>query len=397
MKLFTLLTLLLCGIAQSEVVVSPNMNLPVPVVNTTPGPAWANNINSCMSAIDMHDHTPGKGVPISSQAISINSSLPLNNNALTQVKDVAFTSQSSIATNQALYVEAPDLFYNDGNGNIIRITQSGSVAGASGTITGLPSGTASASYQSAGGTFQFQSSTSTPANGSFASLIIAPQTASPNGITIKSPNPLSASYNFTLPTAVPATNGILQMGTTGSLSVGPTAPTNPSPVTMNSSGTLSASAPSYFSGYFGGTSAWSTGSGSFVNGTNAGGNALTSRANSTLSVTAGASSVCGITWSPSSTTAVYLVTVSTAVQNTSSNQVDYLSLTDGSAVIAQGGAQGGTNAVYTPISVSGLYAPATTSAVTVKLQFAVSNGTLNTISNNSAADNVTWTVLQVAY
>ena len=220
-----LFLLLACLLATAEtvppVVISPNMNLPVPEVGVTPGPGWATDVNACMSAIDQHDHTPGKGVPISSQAININSSLPMNNNALTSVAAVNFSSQTSYSTNQSLYVESPDLFYNDGNGNIIRITQSGSVAGASGTITGLPSGTASASYQSGTGTFQFQSSTNTPANGSFASISIAQQTATPNLITLKSPNSLAASYNFTFPAAVPSYTSLLTMSTSGVLSTVP--------------------------------------------------------------------------------------------------------------------------------------------------------------------------------
>lgn len=201
----------------AETVISPNMNLPVPVVGSTPGPEWANDINSCMSSIDEHDHTPGKGVPISSSALSINADLPLNDNSLTSTKSVVFSSQPSFSTVQSLYVENPDLFYNDGNGNVIRITQSGAVSGASGTITGLPSGTASASYQSVGGTFQFQSATNTPANGTFASLSIAEQTATPNSITLKSPTSLAASYNVTFPGSVPAYTSLLTMGTSGTL------------------------------------------------------------------------------------------------------------------------------------------------------------------------------------
>lgn len=224
----------------AEVVVSPNMNLPVPVVGTTSGPEWANDINSCMSSIDGHDHTPGKGVPISSAAINIDSDLSLNGNSLTNTEAAIFSAQSSFSTAQSVYVISPDLIYNDGNGNVIRITQNGSVSGSSGTITGLPSGTASASYQSVGGTFQFQSATNTPANGTFASLSIAQQTTNPNTITLKSPNSLAASYNFTFPTSVPSFTGILTMSTSGSISTQPaSAPSYTSLLTMNSSGTIS--------------------------------------------------------------------------------------------------------------------------------------------------------------
>lgn len=214
----TFLFLFLSSLAFAETIISPNMNLPVPIVSQTTGPEWANDINACMSAIDSHDHTPGKGVPISSSSLNITSDLPLNNNSLISAKAVTYSSQASFANSRSLYVITPDLYYNDGNGNVIRITQSGSVAGASGTITGLPSGTASASYQSVGGTFQFQSATATPANIDGASFIVRQQSVSPNGITIKSPNSLGASYNFTLPTSVPSFLSLLTMSTSGVLS-----------------------------------------------------------------------------------------------------------------------------------------------------------------------------------
>lgn len=246
-----LLFLLLSSVLYGEVIVSPNMNLPVPIVSQTTGPEWANDINACMSGIDSHDHTPGKGVPISSQALSISTDLPLNNNSLTSTKAVVFSSQASFATNQSIYSISPDLYYNDGNGNVIRITQSGSVSGASGTITGLPSGTASASYQPVGGTFRFQSATNTPANIDGASFIVREQVTSvtPTGITIKVPSGLAASYNLTLPASVPSFTSLLTMGTSGSLSTVPyhaptvqkiasgtgtyTLPTGPSPIYIN--------------------------------------------------------------------------------------------------------------------------------------------------------------------
>jgi len=232
----------------TNVIVSPNMNLPVPIVNQAPGPEWANDINSCMDSIDAHDHTSGKGVPISSEAININDDLPLNNNSLTEAKSTVFQSQASFSTNQSLYVKSPDLYYNDGNGNVIQITQSGSVSGASGTITGLPSGTASASYQAVGGTFQFQSATNTPANITGASVQISEQVASitPNGINLKAPAGLPASYNVTFPSSVPSATSLVTMSTSGTIATVPyhiptiqkfttgsgtyTLPTSPSPL-----------------------------------------------------------------------------------------------------------------------------------------------------------------------
>lgn len=194
------------------------MTLPVPVVSVDTGPDWANNLNSCLSAIDSHDHTPGKGVALTPSSFSITSDLSMGGNSLISTKSVVFQAQSSLSTLDAIYVIGVDLYYNDGSGNVVRITQGGNVAGSTGTITGLPSGTASASYQSGGGTFQFQSATNTPANISGASVLISEQVASPNFITLASPTSLAASYTVTYPSGTPGSTGIVRMDTSGALS-----------------------------------------------------------------------------------------------------------------------------------------------------------------------------------
>ncbi len=201
----------------ADITVSPNMSLPVPTVSTDFGPDWATNLVACLSSIDSHNHTSGQGVAIPPSGLNINASLPMGNNSLTNTKAVIFTTQASFATNQSVYVSGVDLYYNDGSGNVVRITQSGSVSGSTGTITGLPSGTASASYQSVGGTFQFQSATNTPANISGATLLISEQTTSPNFISIKSPTSLAAAYNFTLPAALPAATKFMTLSSAGAV------------------------------------------------------------------------------------------------------------------------------------------------------------------------------------
>src|SRR5262245_22513900 len=100
----------------ADIVVTPNMNLPNPSPSVAPGPDWASYLYACMVSIDEHDHTSGKGVPLSSDSITVSSSLPLNNNLLTSVKGVVFTAQPSLVTQQAVYVSGVDLYYNDGNG-----------------------------------------------------------------------------------------------------------------------------------------------------------------------------------------------------------------------------------------------------------------------------------------
>ena len=48
---------------------SPFMGIPVPVVGVDPGPDWANNINAGLGIIDAHDHSTGKGAPITGSIV----------------------------------------------------------------------------------------------------------------------------------------------------------------------------------------------------------------------------------------------------------------------------------------------------------------------------------------
>lgn len=204
----------------SNIIISPDMLLPVPVVGVDPGPDWANNVNACLGIIDGHTHTTGQGVPITPAAININTDLTFNGNNATNVKTLRFSPQaapiSGGANLGALYEQGVDLFYIDGAGNQVRITQGGSVTGASGTITGLPSGTASASY--AAGTFTFQQATNTPATMSVGSIIIGQEVASGKNVTISAAVAQAANYALALPAALPGVASALVSDNAGNLS-----------------------------------------------------------------------------------------------------------------------------------------------------------------------------------
>ncbi len=194
-------------------ITSPNMSLPVPVVGSESGPQYATDINNCMAIIDQHSHVSGSGVPITPSAMNINSALTINDNILYDIGTLTLTAQSSTPANYSIYASGSDLYFVDGAGNNIRITQSGSVAGAAGTITGLPSGTASASY--AAGTFTFQRATLTPANVDGASFILRNNVASSYGLTLAPPS-LGSNYSLVLPT-IPAQTNVMTLDSSGNM------------------------------------------------------------------------------------------------------------------------------------------------------------------------------------
>ncbi len=204
----------------ADVNISPNMNLPIPIPSLTVGPDWAQDVVASLNQIDSHNHSIDQGVPVSPDGILINGDLPFNNNNLTTARSIRFFPQGSplaeLTDIECIYVSGVDLYYNDGAGNTVRLTQGGAVSGAAGTITGLPSGTASAAY--AAGVFSFRSSTNTPATMSVGPVAIGRQSASPYYVTITPSSSQAADYDLTLPVANPASNALLQSDSSGNLS-----------------------------------------------------------------------------------------------------------------------------------------------------------------------------------
>lgn len=201
-------------------ITTPNMGLILPGIGTEPSPTWAQDQQISGFTIDGHNHSPGSGVPVPSSGLNINADLPFNNNNALSLRSVRFIPQSSPISQptdlDCVYVSGVDLYYNDGNGNIIRLTQNGSPAGTSGSITNLTS-PASVTYVSATPAFVFQSAASTPANLDAGSLTIRNIVANSNGIQINAPSMLAANYSLTLPTALPSAQAFMTLDQAGNI------------------------------------------------------------------------------------------------------------------------------------------------------------------------------------
>jgi hypothetical protein len=194
---------------------TPNMSLVVPTTGVEQGPQYANDINGDLTILDAHNHSPGSGVQITPSGLNINSNLNIQDNYLTNVGAVNLEAQSGAPSlNASLYCLGVDLYYIDGSGNVIRLTQGGSIVGTAGSIGGLPSGTASVFYS--GSTYVFQSATSTAANLDAASIILRDTTVSSYGITLSPPLSLGSNYSIVLP-ALPAQTNVVTLDTSGNL------------------------------------------------------------------------------------------------------------------------------------------------------------------------------------
>lgn len=206
------------------------MGLNIPVVSTTPGPQYAQDVNSSLNKLDQHNHTPGQGVPIPTAALNINASLGMNNFGLLNASLINLASQALPPISGSIYRNNDDLYYVDGTGANVRITQGGAVA-VSGAVgfSGLPFGTASASYDNLNQSFIFQSATNTAANVDCGSVLLREISSGANAVTVSSPPALAADYTIRMPSALPlATSAVLltaagdltTSGTASSLSVG---------------------------------------------------------------------------------------------------------------------------------------------------------------------------------
>lgn len=207
----------------SNTTTTTQMGLIVPTVSVDPGPDYAVNINTDLGIIDVHNHTPGKGVPVPSSGLNINSDLTFQNNNLTLARSTRFQAQvipiSAASDVGAVYVAGADLYYNDTAGNQIRLTQGGAISGTAGSISGLTA-PATASYSAVSKTFVWQSDVSTPANLDAASVILRNLSASSNGLTLSAPAALASNFTITLPT-IPAATSFLGIDGSGNvISVG---------------------------------------------------------------------------------------------------------------------------------------------------------------------------------
>lgn len=194
------------------------MNLTLPTVSSTLGPQWATELNAALTTLDAHNHAVGSGQQITPSGLNISSDLPFLSNNATQVRSVRFSSQgSSISTSEypAIYAVNNQLYYNDGTNPAFPITSGGGVAGAPGSISGL---TSPATAAFSGTTFSWKSGTTTYANMSFGSLYLREAAAGiTNTISLSSPAALAASYDLTLPAALPASTKILTLSNTGAI------------------------------------------------------------------------------------------------------------------------------------------------------------------------------------
>jgi hypothetical protein len=198
------------------------MGLSLPTVSVTPGPAWANNVNTAFGVVDSHNHTAGNGVPVPTAGLNINADLSFNGYNATTFRSLRLQSQASVLGGpndlSCLFAVGGDLYYNSGAGQHVQLTIGGALNATSiGGIGGdyVTSG-ASVSYSSANQTFTFWQS-----SGVSALLDVGPlkihAVGNANAVTFGANASMSSGYTMTLPVSLPAAQSFMTLDNTGAI------------------------------------------------------------------------------------------------------------------------------------------------------------------------------------
>ena len=205
--------------------ITPNMELTLPVTGSTPGPDWADLLNTAFNLIDSHDHSSSKGVKITPAGLNINSDLDIGANNIINVDSIRLNSTTVSGIN-GIYQNNGNLFWRNGAGTNVQITAGGTInVGSLGTIGGDYSTDPNnplITFTTATGAYDFfKNTTGTPIPGSINSgkVTIFQEIASANGITLQSPASVPSAYSLTFPlTQAAANNSLISVSAAGVMS-----------------------------------------------------------------------------------------------------------------------------------------------------------------------------------
>lgn len=202
---------------------TPNMNLSLPTVSTTPGPQWASSINTAFGTVDSHNHTSGNGVQIPAAGLNINGDLTFNSNNATTLRSVRFSSQPSILSLgtdlSCLYAVSGNLYWNSGAGAPVQLTVGGALNATSIGGIGGDYATSSASlfYTSAINTFTFWRSSNINANLDASQIKIRFPSSGAYYVGLNASASMSNDINVTLPTSLPGSQKFMTLDPSGNI------------------------------------------------------------------------------------------------------------------------------------------------------------------------------------
>lgn len=203
---------------------TPQMGLDLPTNGADIG-TWGTKLNVALPIIDSHNHAPGQGVQIGAAGLDIDGDLSMGGFALGQIGYLAFAEITALASGtRDLYVDASDheLYWRTNGGTNVKLTNGNAlnvaafVGGIGGDYTAV---SAALAYDDATGAYTFKRGTGV--SNSWARLRAADlrlyeyNTTETLYTAIKASAALAASYDITLPAALPAAQVLTQIDAAG--------------------------------------------------------------------------------------------------------------------------------------------------------------------------------------
>ena len=114
------------------------MQMVLGTVSETLGPEWAALLNAALQIVDQHDHSDGKGLPVTPAGLEINDALDFQNNDAQNVSALLLQAVASLATSKAGSLQrfGANLYWVNGAGVAVQITAGNQVnAAGSGEIS----------------------------------------------------------------------------------------------------------------------------------------------------------------------------------------------------------------------------------------------------------------------
>lgn len=205
----------------------PNSGITLPVLGGDPG-VWDDETNACWANYDGHDHSAGKCPRIRTASINIDADLGLNGKGLTAIGRLAFSKIAALTTGTVtLFVNAADneLYYRTQGGVNVKLTNGTSInttliGGIAGDYAAVG---AEVAYDDANDVYTFKQEGSPRPWARIAAgdvRIYQYNTTETVYTGIKVAAALAASYDITLPLALPASTKPVAMDSTGQLLLG---------------------------------------------------------------------------------------------------------------------------------------------------------------------------------
>lgn len=209
----------------------PNTGIQLPALDGDAG-IWDAENNACWMDYDVHDHAPGNGVRVPVAGLNINADLTMGGFGLTNLKSAAFTQIAALAAGATtIFVNAADheLYWRTAGGVNVKLTTGNTlnitfVGGIGGDYAAIG---AHLNYDDANKRFTFQQETNKwarIATGGVRYYEFNTNEAIYTGIIVAPA--LAASYDITLPVALPGSQLFLQMDAAGVLTLSNTALSN---------------------------------------------------------------------------------------------------------------------------------------------------------------------------